>query len=281
MTPRQEMRLLWPWLVLLLTLAVASCASGGGALINHDQVRVRVAEVGYDRESGAHYVLLEERGGNRSLPILIGDDEARAILLELRGIKPDRPLTYELLRDVIVRTGNHVDRVVIADMREEVYFAKIYLDSGRYSIDSRPSDAIALAMGVDAPIFVADKLMEVSASPGPAKATRTAHGLGLSVQEMTPDLAQYFGVEPLGGVLVAEVGPDATKAGIEHGDIITQVEGREVHTPEEFARQAIVAGANRNVAITLLRGGKTQVVTVSSSSSAARPVTGGESEGSR
>ncbi|HXZ88291.1 MAG TPA: PDZ domain-containing protein, partial [Candidatus Binataceae bacterium] len=117
--------------------------------------------------------------------------------------------------------------------------------------------------------------------PGPGKAIRTAHGLGLSVQEMTPDLAQYFRVEPLGGVLVAEVGPDATKAGIEHGDIITQIEGREVHTPEEFARQAIAAGANRNVAVTLLRGGKTQVVTVPSSSNAARPVTGGESAGSR
>ncbi len=281
MTPRHEMRLLSPWWVLLATLAIGSCASGGGALVNRNQVRVRVAEVGYDRESGAHYVLLEERGGNRSLPILIGDDEARAILLELRGIKPDRPLTYELLRDVIVRTGNHVDRVVIADMRNEVYFAKIYLDSGRYSIDSRPSDAIALAMGVDAPIFVADKLMEVSRSPGSAKAIRTVHGLGLSVQEMTPDLARYFGVDPLGGVLVAEVGADATKAGVEHGDIITQIEGREVHTPEEFARQAIAAGANRTVALTLLRDGKTQVVTLRSSNSAAPPVTGGESEESR
>ena len=280
MMPRWNISLLGPWSVLLVALAIASCASGGGRAVNQDQVRVRVAEVGYDQESGTHYVLLEERGGNRSLPILIGDDEARAILLELRGVKLDRPLTYELLRDVIVRTGNHVDRVVIADMRDEVYFAKIYIDGGRYSIDSRPSDAIALAMGVDAPIFVADKLMEISAT-SPAKPIRTAQGLGLSVQEMTPDLAQYFGVEPLGGVLVSEAGPDAANAGIEHGDIITQIEGREVHTPEEFARRATAAAANRNVAITLLRSSKRQVVTFPGSSSAAHPVTGGESGGSR
>lgn len=269
MTPRRKTRLLWPWWLPLVALTVASCASGGGAGgMSPDQVRVRVAEVGYDQESGAHYVLLEERGGTRSLPILIGDDEARAILFELQGFRPNRPLTYELLREVIVRTGNHVDRVVIADMHDETYFAKIYLDGGRYLIDSRPSDAIALAMGVDAPIFVADKLMEAPTSPGPRKAIRSANGLGLSVQEMTPDLAQYFSVEPLSGVLVAEAGPDATKAGIEHGDIITEIEGRKIHTPEEFARQAAAASVNRNVALTLLRGGKTQVVTLPASRSA-------------
>jgi bifunctional DNase/RNase len=259
------------WWILLLAAALAACADGGRAPAESDEVRVRVAKVGVERD-GTAYVMLEESGGRRSLPILIGNDEARAILFELDGQKPQRPLTYELLREVIVRTGNHVDRVTIAEMHDGVYFARISLDSGRYSIDSRPSDAIALAMSVDAPIFVASNLMEVSSPAEPATPIHTARRLGLHVQEITPDLAQYFGVEPMDGVLVAEAGRAAAGAGVDQGDIITQVEGRDVHTPEEFARQvSAAAAANQNVALTLLRKGKARVVTIPASGNAAQP----------
>src|SRR5208282_2605697 len=77
---------------------------------------------------------------------------------------PERPLTHDLVRSIIGQTGNRVDRIVIGDMRNEVYYATIYMDGGRYTIDSRPSDAIALAMGMNAPIYVNDKLFE-SARP--------------------------------------------------------------------------------------------------------------------
>ena len=258
----------WTWWLLLAALALASCANGEHAPLEHDQVRVHVTKVGVD-QGGTPYVLLQESGGKRSLPILVGNEEARAILFELNGQKPARPLTYELLRDVIVRTGNHVDRVVIAELRNEVYFAKIYLDSGRYSLDSRPSDAIALAMGVDAPIFVAANLMEISAATAPSTTIHTARGLGLRVQEITPDLAQYFGVDPKDGVLVAEVGSEGVRAGIEHGDIVTQVEGRDIHTPDEFSRQVTEAvAADQNVALTLVRQGQARVVTLPASSNA-------------
>ena len=260
-----------PWWILLLAAALAACADGGRAPVEGDEVRVRVAKVGVERD-GTAYVMLEESGGRRSLPILIGNDEARAILFELDGQKPQRPLTYELLREVIVRTGNHVDRVTIAEMHDGVYFARISLDSGRYSIDSRPSDAIALAMSVDAPIFVASNLMEMSSPAEPSTPIHTARRFGLHVQEITPDLAQYFGVEPMDGVLVAEAGRAAAGAGVDQGDIITQVEGRDVHTPEEFARQvSAAAAANQNVALTLLRKGKARVVTIPASGNAAQP----------
>jgi uncharacterized protein len=260
-----------PWWILLVAVALAACADGGRTPIERDEVRVCVAKVGVEGD-GTAYVMLEESGGQRSLPILIGNDEARAILFELDGQKPERPLTYELLREVIVRTGNHVDRVAIAEMHDEVYFARIYLDDGRYSIDSRPSDAIALAMSVDAPIFVASNLLEVSAPTEPSTPIHTARQRGLRVQEITPDLAQYFGVEPLDGVLVAEAGADAARAGVDQGNIITQVEGRDVHTPEEFARQVSAAtAANQNVALTLLRNGKARVVTMPAAGNAAQP----------
>jgi uncharacterized protein len=258
MSPRTT-GLFWPWWVLLAALAMASCASGADAPKDPNQVRVSVAKVGADQ--GVTYVLLQERGGRRYLPIVIGNEEALAIMFELRGEKPARPLPYQLLRDVIVRTGNHVDRVEIAEVQNEIYFAKIYLDDGRYTIDSRPSDAIALAMGVGAPIFVAVNLMEVSQTPPQSRPIHIAHGFGISVQELTPELARYFGVDARDGVLVAETDSEARQAGIEHGDIITQVEGREVHTPEDFARQAATS-ATSNVALTLLRRGKVQVITL-------------------
>jgi len=270
MTPRRTTRFSGLWWAFVWALAVASCANGGGAAPDRDQVRVRVAKVGLDQETGLNYVLLRENGGNRSLPMLIGADEARAILFELHGVKPERPLTYELLREVIVRTGNRVDRVVIAELRGQTYFARIFLDRGRYSIDSRPSDAIALALGANAPIFVSGSLLEVSTGPVAAKPIRTVHRLGLSVQEITPELAQYFEVTPLAGVLVAEAGPEAITAGIEHGDIITQIEGHDVHTPEEFTRESDAAAAVGNVAVTVLRQGRTQVVTLPRTGKAAQ-----------
>ncbi len=152
--------------LMLAALTATSCARGGRAGVGRDEVRVQVANVGPDQGSGAYYVLLADEAGKRTLPILVGENEALAISLQLKGVKTDRPLTYQLLRNVIEQTGNRVDRVVINDVRDQVYYAKIYLNRGKYSIDSRPSDAIALAMGANAPIYVADKLFAVSNLPG-------------------------------------------------------------------------------------------------------------------
>ncbi len=108
---------------------------------------------------------------------------------------PERPLTHDLVRSIIGQTGNRVDRIVIGDMRDEVYYATIYMDGGRYTIDSRPSDAIALAMGMNVPIYVNDKLFESAPTIGlgGGKIPDTAHALGLTVEQMTPDLASAFG----------------------------------------------------------------------------------------
>src|SRR5579863_1109918 len=107
------------WFMLAAASIVAGCAGvrgcGGGPAIPDDRamVPVDVTTVGFDRDSAAHYVLLRNHTTGRTLPILIGDDEARAIMFEMRGVRSDRPLTYELLLNVIEQTGNRVDRVVI------------------------------------------------------------------------------------------------------------------------------------------------------------------------
>lgn len=246
-------------------LLLSGCAHEPAALPGiGGQVRVDVTDVAYDHSTGAHYLVLEEKSGRRVLPIAIGDDEARAIMFELRGIKPERPLTYELLLRVIQLTGNKVDRVVIGDVRDEVYYAKVYLDHGRYTLDSRPSDAIAIAIGANAPIFVVDRLLQNATAANKTPLINLAQAVGMTVQELTPDLAEYFGVSAGSGVLVADIGNEAQKAGVKRGDIITQVDGRPITSLNEFTRAATGAtsGGDSKVSLTLRRGEAIQVVTL-------------------
>src|SRR5258708_15420919 len=213
--------------MMLAAWTATSCARGGRAGVGRAEVRVQVANVGPDQSSGAYYVLLADEAGKRTLPILVGENEALAISLQLKGVKTERPLTYQLLRNVIEQTGNRVDRVVISDVRDQVYYAKIYLNRGKYSIDSRPSDAIALAMGANAPIYVADKLFAVSNLPGGGvTAAGTASGLGVTGQELSPELALYFQVQPGSGLLVATAAETAAKSDLPLGAIFPHA-----HTP--------------------------------------------------
>ena len=124
------------------------------------------------------------------------------------------------------------DRVVIGEVRDEVYYAKVYLDHGRYEVDSRPSDAIALAVGAKAPIFVAEKLLQAATSETAAPVATTVTAFGITVQELTPELAQYFGVDIHSGVLVADLDPAAQNAGVNRGDILTGVNGSTIESAE-------------------------------------------------
>ncbi len=248
---------------MLLLLSLAGCAGRHAAEAGRGEVRVRVVGVGIDETTGAHFVELEDPAARRTLHILIGDAEARAILLELNGVKTPRPLTHELLRSVIEKTGNRVDRIAIVDLRNDTYYAEIYLDHGRYAIDSRPSDAIALALGIHAPIFAAQKLFN-PAAPERQRAgmPAVAEGFGLTVQSLSPELARFFNVAPQAGVLVADVSPQSERAGLERGDILTQIEGQPVKTAEEFQRQVKALQRRRQIAVKFLRAGTVHSATL-------------------
>ncbi len=114
---------------------------------------------------GAYAILLKEIDGNRRLPIIIGAFEAQAIALEIEGIKPPRPLTHDLLKNVIDNLGATVLEVIIDDLRDNTFFAKIILEIATLTneVDSRPSDAIALAVRAQVPIYVAESVMETAA----------------------------------------------------------------------------------------------------------------------
>lgn len=114
---------------------------------------------------GAYAILLKEVDGKRRLPIIIGAFEAQAIALEIEGIKPPRPLTHDLLKQLTDSLGATVIEVVIDELRDNTFYAKIILEVSGFSqeVDARPSDAIALAVRAQSPIFVSETVMDSAA----------------------------------------------------------------------------------------------------------------------
>jgi len=114
------------------------------------------------QNNGAYALILHELGGKRKLPIIIGSFEAQAIALKLENIKAPRPFTHDLVRNIIDTFGITVTEVIIDELKNETFYAKIVCEmSGMVQeIDARPSDAIAIAVRCDAPIFVSDDVMQ-------------------------------------------------------------------------------------------------------------------------
>ena len=114
---------------------------------------------------GAYAILLKEMEGNKRLPIIIGAFEAQAIALEIEGIKPPRPLTHDLLKQLTDSLGATVIEIIIDELRDNTFYAKIILEVSGFTqeIDARPSDAIALAVRAQAPIYVSTLVMDSAA----------------------------------------------------------------------------------------------------------------------
>lgn len=127
-------------------------------------VEMRVAHLGIDRTNNAPVVILREVEGERMLPIVIGPAEASAIAMELQGHKPERPMTHDLLRQVLRSLDGELTRVVITELRENTYFAELRIRRAEhiYRVDARPSDSIALALRTRSPIFVEDGVLDRS-----------------------------------------------------------------------------------------------------------------------
>ena len=121
--------------------------------------------VSFDLVGKQPIVLLKTADGNKFLPIWIGHPEAAAILMKLQSQAPPRPMTHDLVSDMLERLGAQIVRITVTELRENTFYAQITVqqDGGEIEIDSRPSDAIALAIRAEAPIFAADSVIEESA----------------------------------------------------------------------------------------------------------------------
>jgi bifunctional DNase/RNase len=112
--------------------------------------------------TGQHVVILKEKQADRYLPIWIGPFEANAIAMKIQGMTPERPITHDLMTTTFGELGVSVSRIVVTSLTEEVFFARLHLkQNGReLDIDSRPSDAIALAVRFECPIFVSTEVLD-------------------------------------------------------------------------------------------------------------------------
>jgi len=128
-------------------------------------VAVRVDRVTLDAHTNRFVVILRDDINNRWLPIVVGNTEAQAIALQLENVSPPRPLTHDLIKNLLESIEAKIARIVVNDLRENTYYALISLKMNGYNtdIDARPSDAIALALRMQAPIFVDEEVMTKAA----------------------------------------------------------------------------------------------------------------------
>ena len=124
-------------------------------------IQMKVMGIAIDTATGSPIIVLNDTENRKALPIWIGSAEASAIIRKIENIKVIRPMTHDLIIDIIAKTGYEVIRVEINDVEKDTYFSTIYLSKNdeEVPIDARPSDAIAVAIRVDAPIFVAPKVL--------------------------------------------------------------------------------------------------------------------------
>jgi bifunctional DNase/RNase len=240
-------------LVVTSAVACAACRSK-----EKTEVEVVVRSVGYDNATHAPVVVLQDQDRKVALPIWIGPAEAQAIAMQMQGVNPPRPMTHDLIKSILDQTGVEFQKVVIQDLKDSTYYASIWLHTNRQDlqIDSRPSDAIALAIRFHRPIFVATTLLQGSTTidlqrDAPADSVQKISGV--TVQNLTDEMAEYFSLPPGKGVIVADVAEDAP-AGLLRGDIILEIDGAVVSGVGDFGNKLRALKAGASVQLSVQRG---------------------------
>jgi uncharacterized protein len=128
------------------------------------EVEMKIRGLMLDPVTNTPIVILKDSGSDTVLPIWVGVYEANAIALEIEKVSTPRPMTHDLIKNVLTGLDTHVHKVVVTELKEDTFYAVIWMErDGRViSVDSRPSDALALALRVDCPIFVEDEVLKTS-----------------------------------------------------------------------------------------------------------------------
>lgn len=228
-----------PWLLAALLLAPPALGREL-AVAPERMVVVELATVAVLAGSGMPVVLLREPESGELVPIFIGVAEARAILFALRGVETPRPMTHDLLHEVIGKLDGSLERVVVDAIQNNTYHAvlevRVQPSNRIVHIDARPSDALALAVRAGSEIRVAVAVLQAGrdlAFEGIGR-DEVVSALGVTVVEATPELREVLALPDRPGVLVTGARGVAAYSGIAPGTLIVEVNGEAPNTPMAF-----------------------------------------------
>lgn len=246
---------------LLLTLLCFSPAFQLGAAESGAVQESRIKTLLVDPATQTPVVVLETISNKQMLPIWIDVPEARAIALELENVTLPRPLTHDLIRTILQGVGATLQRITITELRNNTYYAQLTLGVKEkiVQVDSRPSDAIAIAVRMKAPIFVSAQVLAHSKPiPDPiARNGQTQKKLGVQTQDLTPELAKLFDSQQHRGVLVTDVTAGAgSKAGVQRGDIITKANDQAIGSSADFETILQKAKPGSQIKLEVIKKGK-------------------------
>lgn len=251
--------------LMVMLLTVAPQGQRGGSAF----VAVELSTVGLDGRTGTPIVLLRDPESGSVLPIWVGAAEAHAIALALHGVIVPRPMTHDLMASLLTTLRAEVEEVVVHDLRNNTYFGTVRLrvdgEKKLRDVDSRPSDAMALALRTGAPIRVARKILanipefDFIAPEGP---NQVVQALGVTVVVATPQLRREFNLENRQGIVVTAAFGAARDRGLRRGDLITEVNGKAVTEPVAFLEIVRAAPARSPVRLSYWRNGETRTVEI-------------------
>ena len=229
-------------------------------------LETRVKTLLIDPSTQTPVVVLETLADKKPLPIWIDVPEARAIALELEHVSLPRPLTHDLIRNILQSLGATLERVTITELRNSTYFAHLALAvRGKVvHVDSRPSDAIAVALRMKAPIFVSAQIFSKAKSVPTQRSEQTQKKLGLQAQDLTPELAKLFDSQHSKGVIITEVSVGAVgmKAGLQRGDIIIKANNQPITSTGDLESALQAAKPSSQIKIEVIKKGKPTTVVI-------------------
>ena len=224
-------------------------------------VRVNVKNIGLDPATRKPVVFLEDLAGKRVLPIWIGEAEARAIFSELKHESSPRPMTHDLFLTLLQQIQGRIESVVITEIKGSTFYSRVEIvrRKERIYLDSRPSDAIALALRAKSPIYAAEALFSrengalISDSAGETPG-KIFPSLGFRLQTLTAELARQFQTEPHRGLLVSSVEAEgsAAREGMRPGDIIVEAKGEKLTSLADLEK--ITPSFGEELELVILRG---------------------------
>ncbi len=253
-----------PKKIVLLLLGGLIVSSGAVLLYSttrekDDAVLMKIATIKGTPETGEMVVILQETSGNRILPMSIGQEQALAIHLGHQKVSAPRPLTHDLMAEMMKAAQLKVERVVITKLQDGTYYSEVRVQQGNKShvLDARPSDAIALSLRVNAAIYAMPELLQetLEYSGGEEDLPQTEIATwGFAVQALTPELASYFDNQT--GVLVADVkanGP-AARGGLLAGDLILRLGDLPVMRVQQVVDHLAAPASTNPLALEIARG---------------------------